>query len=175
MGMEATLLLVRYENLESTHDARNKNLQIMNVLLIVNHDFVPEWHGDNSYRSVSRQRLNMWRFSGFESVSKSFRTGLLERELQMVQLSATKCSCIVILWVSLVSSAAIILCFASQHVFIVYFVNGSVRKLLDTPSYVCLCVCVFVCLFVSRFRRFQLSSFPRRWLHTNKGRVYTKL
>jgi len=42
MGMEATLLLVRYENLESTHDARNKNLQIMNVLLIVNHDFVPE-------------------------------------------------------------------------------------------------------------------------------------
>jgi hypothetical protein len=27
-------------------------------------------------------------------VSKSFRTGRLERELQMVQLSATRCSCI---------------------------------------------------------------------------------
>jgi hypothetical protein len=31
------------------------------------------------------------------SVSKSFRTGRLERELQMVQLSATRCSCIAIL------------------------------------------------------------------------------
>jgi hypothetical protein len=28
-----------------------------------------------------------------EVVSKSFRTGRLERELQMVQLSATKCIC----------------------------------------------------------------------------------
>jgi hypothetical protein len=33
----------------------------------------------------------------YEDVSKSFRTGRLERELQMVQLSATKCSCIAIL------------------------------------------------------------------------------
>jgi hypothetical protein len=33
----------------------------------------------------------------YEGVSKSFRTGRLERELQMVQLSATRCSCIVIL------------------------------------------------------------------------------
>jgi hypothetical protein len=43
----------------------------------------------------------------YESVSKSFRTGRLERELQMVQFSATKCSCIAILWASLVSFAAI--------------------------------------------------------------------
>jgi hypothetical protein len=60
-----------------------------------------------------------------EGVSKSFRTGCLERELQMVQLSATRCSCISILWVSLVSFTAITLCFASQRVFIVdvvYFV-----------------------------------------------------
>jgi hypothetical protein len=57
----------------------------------------------------------------------------------MVQLSATRCSCIAILWVSLVSFAAITLCVASQRVFIavVYFVIDSVRKLLDTPSYVC--------------------------------------
>jgi hypothetical protein len=41
----------------------------------------------------------------------------------MVQLSATRCSCIAILWVSLVSLAAITLCDASQRVFIVvYFV-----------------------------------------------------
>jgi hypothetical protein len=43
----------------------------------------------------------------------------------MVQLSATRCSCIAILWVSLVSFAAITLCVGSQRVFIVvsvYFV-----------------------------------------------------
>jgi hypothetical protein len=40
----------------------------------------------------------------------------------MVQLSATRCSCIAILWVSLVNFAAITLCVASQRVFIVYFV-----------------------------------------------------
>jgi hypothetical protein len=60
-----------------------------------------------------------------ESVSKSFRTGRLERELQMVQLSTTRCSYIAILWVSLVSFAAITLCIASQPVFVVisvYFV-----------------------------------------------------
>jgi hypothetical protein len=72
-------------------------------------------------------------------VSKSFRTSRLERELQMVQLSATKCSCIAILLVSLVSFAAIILRVASQRAIpkvSVYFVIDSVRKLLDTPSYI---------------------------------------
>jgi hypothetical protein len=71
----------------------------------------------------------------YEGVSKSLRTGPLERELQMVQLSVTRCSCIAILWVSLVSFAAITLCDASQRVFVVvvYFVIESVRKLLDTP------------------------------------------
>jgi hypothetical protein len=45
-----------------------------------------------------------------------------------------------------VSVSAINLCVASQRVFIVvvYFVIESVRKLLDTPSYVCVCVCVCV-------------------------------
>jgi sterol desaturase/sphingolipid hydroxylase (fatty acid hydroxylase superfamily) len=74
----------------------------------------------------------------YEGVSKSFGTGRLERELQMVQLSATRCSCMAILWVSLVSFVAITLCVASQWVFIVvsvYFVIDPVRKLLDTPSY----------------------------------------
>jgi hypothetical protein len=49
----------------------------------------------------------------YEGVYKSFRTGCLERELQMVELSATTFSCIAILWVSLVSFAAITLCVAS--------------------------------------------------------------
>jgi hypothetical protein len=63
---------------------------------------------------------------GYMRVSRSFRTGLLERELQMVELSATRCSCIATLWVSLVSFAAINICVASQRVFIVvvvYFVT----------------------------------------------------
>jgi hypothetical protein len=78
-----------------------------------------------------------WKFLyAYEGVSKSFRTGRrrLQWELQMVQLSATRCSCIAILWVSLVSFAAITFCIASERVFIVvYFVIDSVRKLLDTP------------------------------------------
>jgi hypothetical protein len=57
----------------------------------------------------------------------------------MVQLSATRRSFIAILWVSLVSFVAISLYVASQQVFIVvrvYSYINSVRKLLDTPSYV---------------------------------------
>jgi hypothetical protein len=82
-----------------------------------------------------------------ESISKSFRTGRLERELQMVEFSAPRCNFTAILWVSLVSFAAITLCVASQRVFIVvsvYFVM-TVWKLLDTPSYVCMYVCMYVC------------------------------
>jgi len=52
----------------------------------------------------------------YEGVSKSFRTGRLERELQMVQLSATECGYIVILWVSIVSFAAITLWRGQQRV-----------------------------------------------------------
>jgi hypothetical protein len=77
--------------------------------------------------------------TSYEGVSKSFRTGRLERELQMIKLSATRCSCIAVLWVSLVSFAAITLCVVSQWVFIVvgiHFVIDSVRKLLDTPPYI---------------------------------------
>jgi hypothetical protein len=82
--------------------------------------------------------MGAWQEYIYNGVTKSFRTGRLERELQMVQLSATRCSCIAILWVTLVSFAAITLCVASQRVFIavsVYFVIDWVRKLLDTLSY----------------------------------------
>jgi hypothetical protein len=83
----------------------------------------------------------------YEGVSISFRTGRLERELQTVQLSATRCSCIAILWVSLGSFAAITLRVASQRVLIVpvYFVMDSVRKLLDTPSHLWI-LSIFICL-----------------------------
>jgi hypothetical protein len=73
----------------------------------------------------------------YEGESKSFRTCRLERELQMAQLSATRCSYIAILCVSLVSFDATTLCVASQRVIpkvSVYFVIDSVRKLLDTSS-----------------------------------------
>jgi hypothetical protein len=44
-----------------------------------------------------------------------------------------------------VSFAAITLCVASQRVFVVVdFFTDSVRKVLDTPSSVCVCVCVCV-------------------------------
>jgi hypothetical protein len=56
--------------------------------------------------------------------------------MQIVRLSPTRCSCIAILCVSLVSFATITLCFASQPLFIVVqFVIDSVRKLLDSPLY----------------------------------------
>jgi hypothetical protein len=55
----------------------------------------------------------------YEDVYEIFRTDRLERELQMVQLSATWCSFIAILWVSLMSFASVTLCVASQQVFIV--------------------------------------------------------
>jgi hypothetical protein len=55
----------------------------------------------------------------YECPSKIFRIGRLERELQMTRLSATKCSCIAILWVSLVNFATTILYIASQRVFVV--------------------------------------------------------
>jgi len=73
----------------------------------------------------------------YEGVSKSVQTGHLAWELQMVQLSTTRCSCIAILWVSLVSFATITPTVASK-VFIVvsiYFIIDSVWKLLDTPLY----------------------------------------
>jgi len=56
----------------------------------------------------------------------------------MVQFSATRCSCVASLLVSLVSFVAITLCVASKRVFIVvsvYFVIDSVWNLLDTPSH----------------------------------------
>jgi hypothetical protein len=76
-----------------------------------------------------------WSYA-YEGVSKSFRTCRPERELQMVQLSSTRYSSIVILLVSLVSFAAVTLWKGQKRVIpqvSLYFVIDSVRKRLDTP------------------------------------------
>jgi hypothetical protein len=72
-----------------------------------------------------------------EDVTKSFRTGRLEREIQIVELFATRSICIAILWVNLVSFATITLCVASERVIpkvSIYIFIDLVWKLLDTPS-----------------------------------------
>jgi hypothetical protein len=64
-------------------------------------------------RSWVQIPLEAWTY---ECVSKSFRTGRLEREPQMVQLSVIRCSFIAILWVNVVSLVTITFCVASQRV-----------------------------------------------------------
>jgi hypothetical protein len=77
----------------------------------------PKWW----YPTIMLHGATTQRTTNYEGVSKSFRTGRLERELQMVQLSATRCSCI-ILWVSLESFATTTLCIASQRVIIIIII-----------------------------------------------------
>jgi hypothetical protein len=69
----------------------------------------------------------------YKGVSKCFWTGCLEKELQMVQLSATRCSFIAILWVRLVSFVAITHCVASQWVFIVILLSTQTRNFWIHP------------------------------------------
>jgi hypothetical protein len=95
----------------------------------------------------------------YEGVSNSFRTGRLERQQQVVQLSATICSCIATLRVSLVSFAVLTFCVASQRVTTkvsVYFVIDSVRKLLDTLSY-----SMMMGQQILNFASSPCSTFPR--------------
>jgi hypothetical protein len=96
----------------------------------------------------------------YEGLSRSFRTGSLERELQMVQLSVTRWSCIAILWVSLVSFAAVILCVVSQRVFIIVvdFVTDSNRKLLDTSSYVYTIYHIYIYIYILDFLQYLYKS-----------------
>jgi hypothetical protein len=71
----------------------------------------------------------------YERVSKSFRTDHLEREQQILQLSATRHSCIATVWVSLVSFAAITICVASKRVFIVVKLTLRYRLSPETFGY----------------------------------------
>jgi hypothetical protein len=61
----------------------------------------------------ARARAHAHTHTHTKDVSKSFRTGRLERELQVVQPSVARYSFIAILWVSLVSFAVITLYVAS--------------------------------------------------------------
>jgi hypothetical protein len=96
--------------------------------------------------NVCKHSKNIFVKYVYEGVSKRFWTGRIEQELQMVQLSVTRCSCTAIFSVRLVSFATTTFCVASELVFIiivvvvvvvvvVYFVTDSVRKVLVTPSY----------------------------------------
>jgi len=74
----------------------------------------------------------------YEDVSKSFRTGYLERDCKWYSSLPLGAVVSLFLSVSLVSFAATALYIASERVFIfvsIYFFIDSVRNLLDTPSY----------------------------------------
>jgi hypothetical protein len=67
--------------------------------------------------SIYHSSMNSEPQALYGGVSKNFPNWPPERELQMVQLSASRCSCMAILWVSIVSLAAITLCVTFQRVF----------------------------------------------------------
>jgi hypothetical protein len=114
----------------------------------------------------------------YEGVSKSFQTGRLERQLQMVQLSAARRSCIAILWVSLVSFAAINLCVASQRVFIVVVDFVIDPRMIETKI---ACFSLLTCLNVQTAIQKLLKSTrePKKWepserkIHPNNVPVHS--
>jgi hypothetical protein len=101
------------------------------------HNFLVKNGGLVPARNISLFCHRIWgsEVLSYEGVSLSFQTSRLERELQMVQLSITGCSCITILWVSLVNFASIALCVPSTSVYCCYFLIDLARKPLDTTSY----------------------------------------
>jgi hypothetical protein len=110
--------------------------------------------------------------STYGGVAKSFRTGRLELELQIVQLSATRCSCIAILWVSLVSFAAITLCVASQRVFIVvsvYFVVTQSGNFWIYP------LVLHINETTTAFSRLSFQSRTNSQCHSNRWRAHNHL
>jgi len=112
-------------------------------------------------------------FIFYEGISKSFWTGHLEQDLQMVRLSATRCSCIAILWVSLATFAAITLCVSSQWVFVVvYFLVDSVQKLLDTPLYsACLGQQISESLTLFNISSSAIKMVPFKWYVTKSTKL----
>jgi hypothetical protein len=81
----------------------------------------------------------------YKGVFGSSRTGRLERELQMVQFSATRCSCIAILWVSLVSFAAMTLCVVLKECLLMFI---SLWLSPETFGYTLVCVCIFMYVWI---------------------------
>jgi hypothetical protein len=72
-------------------------------VVCINALFVPYFQAQNDGQGLISSQYAIQEIITFilvlfyAGVSKSFRTGRLERELQMIKLSATRCSCIVIL------------------------------------------------------------------------------
>jgi hypothetical protein len=123
------------------HFAYSWNLEFNVVIHLQNSQFITLLDILHRQNEPVSAIVSEWSYI-YEGIFKSFQTGHLQWELQMIQLSATRCNCIAILWVSLVSFATITLCVASQRLYIgVYIVVSlcliidSVWKLLDTPSY----------------------------------------
>jgi len=77
------------------------------------------------YQNLNPYAGHFQQLERYESVSKSFRTGSLERELQMLQFFATRCSYIAILWVSLLGIAVIALCGAFNECLFLLFLSLS--------------------------------------------------
>jgi hypothetical protein len=93
-------------------------------------------------------------------------------------IAVTRCSCIAILWVSLVIFAAITLCVASQRVIpkvSVYFVIDSVRKILDTPSYGIEHSTTLNASCVKRADDFHSLCAVNRWLCSSQVSVTTQI
>jgi hypothetical protein len=106
--------------------------------------------------------IPIWSWHSYMGASKCFRTDRLERELQMVQLSATRCSCIAILWVSLVIFAAITLCVASQ--WSVYCCKRIFRYRLSTETFgYTLVYFRYKCFFVSFVLLIHYQMLVHKW------------
>jgi len=94
-------------------------LEVLNLRVLPTTVLVKKF--TNKWKKLPSARMNYNKIIARGRI-QNFLTGRLERELQMVQLFAIKCSCIAILWVSLLNFATITLCVASQRVFGVDFV-----------------------------------------------------
>jgi len=95
----------------------------------------------------------------------------------MVQPSATRCSCVVILWVSLVSFVAITLCVASHRVFTFAKHTFSYRLGPETFGYTLVLRQSSVTQDIWNYssfhgtRRFIIMFIPWRWLGHNLGQM----
>jgi hypothetical protein len=70
-----------------------------------------------------------------------------------------------------VSFAAIILCVASQRMFIVvvvfvYFVTDSVQKLLDTPSYIHTYTHKYIHAYIHTYIHTHVHTYIHTYIHT---------
>jgi hypothetical protein len=111
------LMVIYYSRMCKNNNNEQCVIKLLRYTDIKNMFIYATINTDTKFKKVASIGLSA-HFLTYEGISKSFRTGRLERELQMVNFSATRCSCIAILWVSVVSFAVVILSVVSQRVFI---------------------------------------------------------